>query len=53
MKSKRRTLKLLISRAYLIYANQSLLEDELEHLKNTFRKKNGYSLRRITQVMEK
>ena len=38
---KREILKLLISRAYMICSDQSLLEKELEHLKNTFHKKNG------------
>ena len=36
----------------MIRSNQSLLEKELEHLKNTFRKKNGYPLWMINQVME-
>ena len=37
----------------MICSNQSLLEKELEHLKNAFRKKNGYPLWMINQVMEK
>ena len=49
---KRGTLKLLISRTYMICSNQSLLEKELKHLKNTFHKKNGYPLCMINQVME-
>ena len=36
---KRGTLKSLISRAYMLCSNQSLLEKELEHLKNAFHKK--------------
>ena len=36
----------------MICSNQSLLKNELEHLKNTFRKKSGYPLRMINQVME-
>ena len=36
---KRGTLKLLVSRAYMICSNQSLLKKELKHLKNTFHKK--------------
>ena len=49
---KRGTLKSLISRAYMICSNQSLLEKELKHLKDTFHKKNGYPLWMINQVME-
>ena len=49
---KRGTLKSLISRAYMICPNQSLLEKELEHLKNVFHKKNGCPLWMINQVME-
>ena len=45
-------LKSLISRAYMICSNQSLLGEELKHLKNTFHKKNGYPLWMINQVME-
>ena len=36
----------------MICSNQSLLEKELEHLKNAFHKKNGYPLWMINQVME-
>ena len=36
----------------MICSNQSLLEKELKHLKNTFHKKNGYPLWMINQVME-
>ena len=36
----------------MIRSNQTLLEKELEHLKNAFRKKNGYPLWMINQVME-
>ena len=36
----------------MICSNQSLLEKELEHLKSAFRKKNGYPLWVINQVME-
>ena len=49
---KRGTLKLLISRVYMICSNQSLLEKELKHLKNTFHKKNGYPLWMINQIVE-
>ena len=49
---KRGTLKSLISRAYMICSNQSLLEKELKHLKNSFHKKNGYPMWMINQVME-
>ena len=48
---KRGTLKSLISRAY-ICSNQSLLEKELEHLKNTFLEKYSYPLFMINQVMK-
>ena len=36
----------------MICSNQSLLEKELKYLKNAFRKKNGYPLWMINQVME-
>ena len=36
----------------MICSNQSLLENELEHLKSAFRKKSGYPLRMINQIME-
>ena len=36
----------------MVCSNQSLLEKELKHLKNTFHKKNGYPLWMINQVME-
>ena len=36
----------------MICSNQSLLEKELKHLKNTFHKKNGYTLCMVNQVME-
>ena len=36
----------------MICSNQSLLENELKHLKNTFHKKNGYPLWIIIHVME-
>ena len=36
----------------MICSNQSLAEKELEHLKNTFHRKNGYPLWIINQVME-
>ena len=36
----------------MVCCNQSLLEKELKHLKNTFHKKNGYPLWMINQVME-
>ena len=36
----------------MICSNQSLLEKELKHLKNTFHKKNAYPLWIINQVME-
>ena len=36
---KRKTLKSLTSRAFMICSNQSLLEKELEHLKSAFHKK--------------
>ena len=49
---KRGTLKSLISSAYLICSNQSLLEKELKHLKNTFHEKNGYPRWMINQVVE-
>ena len=49
---KRGTLKSLVSRAYMICSNQSLLENELKHLKNAFNKKNGYPLQMINQVKE-
>ena len=49
---KRGTLKSLISRAYMICSNQSFLEKELKHLKNSFHKKNGYPMWMINQVME-
>ena len=49
---KRGTLTSLISRAYMICSNQSLLGEELKHLKNTFHKKNGYPLWMINQVIE-
>ena len=49
---KRGTLKSLISRAYMICSNQSLVEKELKHLKNAFHKKNGYPLWMINQVIE-
>ena len=48
---KRGTLKSLISRAY-ISPNQSLLEKELEHLKNPFHEKYSYPLLMINQVMK-
>ena len=47
-----KTLKWLISRAYIICSNQILPEKKLEHLKNTFHKKNRYPLWMINQVME-
>ena len=37
----------------MICSNQSLLEKELKHLKNSFHKKNGYPMWMINQVMEK
>ena len=46
---KRGTLKSLITRAYVICSNESLLEKELERLKNAFHKKNGYALWMINQ----
>ena len=49
---KRGTLKSLISRAYMICSNPSLLEKELKYLKNSFHKKNGYPMWMINQVME-
>ena len=36
----------------MICSNQSLLEKELKHVKNTFHKKNGYPLWMINQGME-
>ena len=36
----------------MICSNQSLLEKELDHLKNAFHKKNGYPLWMINQVIE-
>ena len=48
----RGTLKSLISEAYMICSNQSLLEKELKHLKIVFHKKNGYTLWMINQVTE-
>ena len=36
----------------MICSNQSLLENELEHLKSVFRKKSGYPLQMINQIME-
>ena len=36
----------------MICSNQSLLENELKHLKNTFHKRNGYSQWIINHVME-
>ena len=38
----RGTLKLLISRAYMVCSNETLLEKELKHLKHVFHKINGY-----------
>ena len=49
---KQGTLKSLISRAYMICCNQSLLEKELKHLKHDFDKKIGYRLWLINQVIE-
>ena len=49
---KRGTLKSLIRSAYLICSNQSLLQKELKHLKNTFHKKNDYPRWMINQVVE-
>ena len=49
---KQGTLISLVSRAYIICSNKSLLEKELKHLKNTFHKKNGYPVWMINQVME-
>ena len=49
---KQGTLKSLISSANLICSNQSLLEKELKHLKNTFHKKNSYPRWMINQVVE-
>ena len=49
---KRGTLKSLISRACMVFSNQSLLEKKLKLLKNAFHKKNGYPLWMINQVME-
>ena len=39
---KRGTLKSLISRAYMVCSNVTLLEKELKHLKHVFHKINGY-----------
>ena len=36
----------------MICSNQSLLEKELDHLKNAFHKKNGYPLWMINQVIQ-
>ena len=50
---KQGALKSLISTAYIICSNQSLLEKDLEHFqKNAFHKKNGYPLRMINQAVE-
>ena len=38
---KRGTLKSLISRAYMVCSNETLLEKELKHLKHVFHKING------------
>ena len=40
---KRGTLKSLISRAYMVCSNETLLEKELKHLKHVFHKINGYA----------
>ena len=44
------TLKLLISRAYMVCSNKTLLEKELKHLKHVFHKINGYPWWVIDQV---
>ena len=47
---KRGTLKSLISRAYMVCSNETLLEKELKHLKHVFHKINGYPWLVIDQV---
>ena len=47
---KRGTLKSLISRAYMVCSNKTLLEKELKHLKHVFHKINGYPWWVIDQV---
>ena len=47
---ERRTLKLLISRAYMVCSNETPLEKELKHLKHVFHKINGYPWWVIDQV---
>ena len=47
---KRGTLKLLISRAYMVCSNETLLEKELNHLKHVFQKINGHPWWVIDQV---
>ena len=47
---KRGTLKSLISRAYMVCSNETLLEKELKHLKHVFHKINGYPWWVIDQV---
>ena len=42
MSWKRRALKSLISRAYIVWLNKTLLEKQLKHLKHVFHKINGY-----------
>ena len=47
---KRGTSKSLISRAYMVCSNETLLEKELKHLKHVFHKINGYPWWVIDQV---
>ena len=47
---KRGTSKSLISRAYMVCWNETLLEKELKHLKHAFHKINGYPWLVIDQV---
>ena len=39
---KRRTLKSLMIRAYMVFSSERLVEKELKHLKHVFHKINGY-----------
>ena len=50
MSWKRRALKSLISRAYIVWLNKTLLEKQLKHLKHVFHKINGFHWWVIDQV---
>ena len=48
---KKRTLKLLIKRAYMVCSNEDFLQMELDHLKNTFTEINNFPVQVVVRKL--